>query len=253
MKTSNIVFIHGWASGPYVWLYQASYFKDKHKVHAPSLFGYGPGFAARPFSGSLFDCMVKDISDFILKNKLDNVCLVGWSLGGMVSLKVAADLKDKINRLVLIGTTPKFAQSPDFQHAVSRDMIKKIHNRMKKDFNGTLDWFYKFCFSSNERSRNEFSHIIKILGDFIEPMDKGVLLAGLELLMELDVRHILDEIKIPSLLIHGGQDRVCLPAAVELLAGLMKNSRSCLIENAGHAPFLTQPEKVNSLIEDFIS
>ena len=230
------MFVHGWASGPYVWLHQVSFFKDSHNVHTPHL-----GIDS------------KSVSDFIIKNKLDDITLVGWSLGGMVSIKLSAELKGRITRLVLIGTNARFTQSADFEHGINRQVVEKIYNRMQKDFQGTLDWFYKFCFSSNERSRNEYSHIIKLLGDFITPLDPATLLKGLELLMDLDVRHHLASISVPTLIIQGGQDRVCPVSASEFLSKNIKGSRVRVFENAGHAPFLTEPENVNKLIEGFIS
>lgn len=257
MKTKHIIFIHGWATGPYVWLYQVSYFKDKGSVHTPELIGYGkkrlPASAAGTAKSELaiFDYMAKDISEFIVGKKLDNVCLVGWSMGGMVSLKVTSDLKDKVSRLILIGTTARFVRSAGFKWAVSRQIVEKIYNRMETDFDATLKWFYKFCFSSHERSRNEFGEVLKLLGDFITPFNRETLLLGLKLLMELDITHLLGDITTPSLIIHGENDPVCPPQAAEFLGKRLKNSKVKLIKKAGHAPFLTAAGKVNALIEDF--
>ena len=196
--------------------------------------------------------MVDDLGNFIVDKKLDNVCLVGWSLGGMVSLKLAATLKGRIGRLVLIGTTVRFVQSGDFKAAVPKDIVKRIHDRMKKDFEGTLKWFYRFCFSPHERSRGEFGEVLKLLGDFITPLNAPALLAGLELLMELDIRHVLADITAPTLIIHGADDRICPPQAADFLKNGLKDSRVRLLKEAGHAPFLTAPGEVNGLIEKFI-
>ena len=185
-----------------------------------------------------------NIKDFIVTNKLDDICLVGWSFGGMVSMQLAAQLKGKVSRLVLIGAPARFTQ---------KAVMEKIYNRMQADFQGTLEWFYKFCFSSNERSRNEFGEIMKLLGEFIPPFDADELLAGLRLLMKLDVRDLLGRIAVPTLIIQGSKDKVCPPEEAEFLAKKIKNARVSIIDNAGHAPFLTQPDKVNALIEEFIS
>lgn len=233
-KSKNIIFIHGWASGPYVWLHQVSHFKNKHRVHAPRITDYA------------------GIKDFILKRDSGEVCLIGWSLGGVVSLKLAGELKGRIKNLVLIASTPRFTSTEDFKCAIPRQIVEKIHSRVKTDLAGTLDWFYKFCFSPHERSRNGFADIAKIAGDFIEPVNQNILLEGLKFLMETDLRHTLKDIDMPVLVIHGDQDRVCPPEAGRFLTRNIKNARMHLIENTGHAPFLTQPEKVNRLIEEFI-
>jgi len=217
-----------------VWIHQVSHFKDKHKVHTPELIDKN------------------NIKDFIVKNGLKDICLVGWSLGGMISLKLATELKDKIRHLVLIDTTPRFVQSEDFQCAISKNTIEKIHSRIKTDVNATLEWFYKFCFSPNERSRSGFSEILKITGDFVAPVNQDTLLSGLKFLMQTDLRPDLAGIDMPVLIIHGDQDRVCPPDAARFMAGNIKNAKLAIIENAGHVPFITQPENVNALIENFI-
>jgi len=216
-------------------MHQVSYFKDKHSVHTPELIDKN------------------NIKDFIINSGLDDICLVGWSLGGMVSLKLATELKSKIRHLVLIDTTPRFVQSEDFQCAISKDVVEKIYNRIKIDLSGTLGWFYKFCFSPNERSHSGFSEILKIAGDFMAPVEEDTLLNGLKFLMETDLRHDLSGIDVPVLIIHGDQDRVCPSGAAHFMAKNIKNAKLAIIENTGHAPFITQPESVNVLIEEFIS
>jgi len=257
MKSENIIFIHGWASGPYAWFNQASFFKKKFNVYTPGLLGYGRkdasalGSSSDISSSDMFANMAGDIKNFINENKLRDICLVGWSLGGMVSLKLAAELKDKINHLVLIGTTPRFVKSEDFKCAVSKELVDKIYNNMKKDFSGTLKWFFRFCFSSNERARNEFGEVLKVLGDVVVPLNQNTLLTGLKMLTDLDITYLLDDVKVPSMIIHGRDDRVCPPEAAQFLAKRL-NAKLNFIEKAGHAPFLTQPGKVNALIENFI-
>ena len=250
MKTKNIIFIHGWASGPYVWIHQASYFKDRCAVHTPELIGYGK---RRLVKGDAFGLMVKDIKDFINQRKLEDICIAGWSMGGMVSLKLAADLKTSVRRLILISTSARFVQTDDFKYGVSKAVLQKIHRRMRSDFQGTLQWFYKFCFSAHERSQNEFSEALKLLGDFITPLNMDTLLRGLELLMDFDMRHLLEDITAPTLLIHGRDDRICPPEAAAFLAKRLKKAKVKIVDKTGHAPFLTMPKKVNTLIEDFIS
>ncbi len=256
MKGKNIIFLHGWASGPHVWLQQVSFFKDKYSVYTPALLGYSgrelPAGNKELKDLGVFDCMVEDICDFIVDRGLRDICLVGWSLGGMVSLKIASKMSDRISRLVLIGSAHRFIQSQDFECGISQKVVEKIYSRMDTDFKSTLEWFYSFCFSSHERSRNESNNIIKLLGDLISPLDKDVLLAGLKALMYVDLECLLEEVRMPTLIIHGRDDKVCPAPAADFLMNSLPDARLNIIEGAGHAPFLTQPGAVNNLIEDFI-
>jgi len=259
MKPKNIVFVHGWASGPYVWINQVSFFKDNYNVHTPQLLGYD---TAQPLatcinsadSGlKIFECTAKDIHAFIVEKDLNDVCLVGWSLGGMVSLKLASDLKKRISSLVLIDTTVCFVRTKNFKYGVPINVVEKIFDKMETNFKATLDWFYKFCFSSNEKSRNEYGDILKMLGDVMSPLNEEALKAGLKLLMEMDASYLLADIDMPALIIHGRHDKVCPVEAAEFMARGIKNSRLEIFETSGHAPFLTDHKKVNDLIEGFIA
>jgi pimeloyl-[acyl-carrier protein] methyl ester esterase len=67
-----------------------------------------------------------------------------------------------------------------------------------------------------------------------------------------DLRLSLKNITVPTLLIHGALDRICLPAASEYMAGSLPNSALAIIAAAGHAPFLTAKESVHKEIKKFI-
>jgi pimeloyl-[acyl-carrier protein] methyl ester esterase len=53
-------------------------------------------------------------------------------------------------------------------------------------------------------------------------------------------------ISCPVRLLHGSRDRVCPPAAAELLAEALPEVELTVWPEAGHAPFLTQPDRFRS-------
>jgi len=247
----HVVFVHGWASSPYVWYYQVDFFKDKSQVWTPELIGYGK--KALSSTNNLFDCMVDDICSFISEKKLDDICLAGWSLGGMVSLEVAKRLDKRLSSLVLMGTTAKFIQTQNFEWAISEQTISRIADRLSRNFTDTLNWFYRFMFTSKERSGKNFSKILHMLGDCIVPLDHKAVTASLKMLIKLDLRHLLKDITAPTLIIHGDKDPICPPEAAKFLQENIQNSHLELLEDCGHAPFLTYPNRVNESIGEFIT
>lgn len=248
MKT--LIFIHGWASSPYVWFYQIDFFKQRFRIWTPELTGY-EGKANS--GGNLFGLIVEDVCNFILNNDLGEIYLAGWSLGGMVSLAVASRLKYNISRLILIGSTPRFVQSEDFKWGMPEQRIIRMQERLERNFTDTLNRFYRSMFIPQERTKKGFDKILNILGDLIPPLQKASVISSLTMLFELDLRYALKDITAPTLIIHGEKDSICLPEAARFLQTNIDDSRLEFIKLSGHAPFLTSPHKVNGLIEEFIS
>jgi len=246
----NIVFVHGWASTPYIWFYQMDYFKDGYQVWAPELAGHGKKrlCADKP----PFECMVADICNMITEKGISDVHLIGWSLGGMVTLEVARRLKKDIKQLVLIGTAPRFIRSEDFALGMSEELILKIQSRLNRSFENTLNWFYRFIFTARERSGEGFKKILNMLGDFMNPLYQEDIVLALNVLLDVDLRSGLKKIDAPTLIIHGDKDPICSPEAATLLHENIKGSRLEFIKDCGHAPFLSQPKVVNDMIAGFI-
>ena len=80
----------------------------------------------------------------------------------------------------------------------------------------------------------------------------SVAVSALKALVESDLRSLLPEISVPVLLIHGADDKICLPGASEFMSSQIPGASLEILDNTGHAPFLSRPERFNSLITGFI-
>jgi pimeloyl-ACP methyl ester carboxylesterase len=74
---------------------------------------------------------------------------------------------------------------------------------------------------------------------------------GLAGLMDLDLRHALEHVPVPSLVIVGGHDRVTPPSSAVALAGALPDGRLEVIEDAGHFAMMEAHEEFNRRIERF--
>jgi proline iminopeptidase len=74
-----------------------------------------------------------------------------------------------------------------------------------------------------------------------------------ELAGSYDVRSRLAEIAVPTLVIVGGYDWVCAPAASRLLASTMPSARLVEIPEAGHFPFAEEPEAFTEAVRSFLA
>ncbi|MFA6431618.1 MAG: alpha/beta fold hydrolase [Candidatus Margulisiibacteriota bacterium] len=208
-----ITYLHGFASNPDVW-------QSQPKGYAPKL----------------------DLSD--LKKECarlggelpDNTTLVGWSMGGMLALKMALDFPNKIKSLVLVSTSPKFVAGDDYPCGLSPVILRKIRKDIKR---GGIVVFHHLAFKDD-----------RFPGKEIVSIDKAI--QELDELERIDLREALNKIKVPTLIIHGEKDEICLPSAAEYLHNRIAGSRLVILKDVWHAPQLEVPEKFNACLKEFI-
>lgn len=98
-----LVLVHGLAGRAENWLTLVPEFtRNGYKVYAPDLLGYGR--SEQPdvdYSIALEEDM---LAKFLDSQKLENPDMAGWSMGGWISLKYAADHPQRVHRLVLMDS-----------------------------------------------------------------------------------------------------------------------------------------------------
>jgi len=74
---------------------------------------------------------------------------------------------------------------------------------------------------------------------------------GLAALMEMDLRHAVQHVAVPALVLVGEQDRMTPPASSVALAGELPQGRLEVIEGAGHFPMMEAHEEFNRRLGSF--
>jgi pimeloyl-[acyl-carrier protein] methyl ester esterase len=166
---------------------------------------------------------------------------LGWSLGGFVALDAALRHPTRVAGLVLVGTTPKFVQSPDWSAGMPSDVFAGFADSLRQDYRGTLHRFLSLQAGTDEAGRALIKGLRRELFVHGEPKPEA-LTAGLSILEHGDLRVRLGQIGVPTLVLHGTHDRLAPPAAGEFLAEHIRGARFVSMAGMGHAPFLSQPE-----------
>jgi pimeloyl-ACP methyl ester carboxylesterase len=91
------------------------------------------------------------------------------------------------------------------------------------------------------------SHVVELA----ERTASEVWTDGLPLLMETDLRHAVEHVTVPALVVVGEFDRVTPPAAAIALVGALPDGRLVVVPGAGHIPILERPEEVGRELEAF--
>lgn len=238
--SSSRIFLHGWGVSSVVWADTAARLAGT----AVDLPGYGDVAAVFPYR-------VENLADALAEHIAAPVALVGWSMGGMVALALAARHPEKVARLVLVGASPAFVASTDWPHGMAPEVLAEFARSLALDYRATLSRFLSLQARGGDAAREVITQLRARLRIQVEP-SRETLAAGLELLRAVDLREQVERVVCPTLVIHGAHDTLCAPAAGAWLAGHLPHARLAAHEGAAHAPFLSHPDWFAAEVEEFL-
>ncbi|MFX0123167.1 MAG: alpha/beta fold hydrolase [Candidatus Hodarchaeota archaeon] len=230
----NLVFIHGAGGDKTQWQEQKIFFQD---------LGWGvvilslPGHGQSVSSGSLsINKCVDEIFLLITSLGLEQVSLIGHSMGGAITLQLALQNdKSLIKALVLIGTGANMYVNPI------------IFELLESDFSQALQLITKFAYDENAlvNLKQENENVMRNTGF-------RTLYEAFKACSLFDVRKEINRITTPTLIICGENDKM-MPVKYSLyLNRNIDQSKLVTIPKTGHFVFQEASNQVNKEIHDFI-
>lgn len=238
-RGAPLVLIHGWGSSTAIFDELMSRLPDCH-CHAPDLPGYGASTAAATID---LVALVKDLIDWFDALGLEKVTLLGWSLGGMIAQELAARFPQRVERLILLATTPCFVSTPDWPHGLTDTTVRALARDFKRAPTPTLANFWSLQF------QGECPPPSPLRVD----VETATALGGLELLRQVDLRCHLSAITLPTLVLHGCADVIIPIGAGRFLSDALPQAHFHEFSGCGHAPFYRAAAPVSVVIRDFLS
>ncbi len=116
-----LIIFHGFLGSLDNWKSYAKRFTNYFQVYLIDLRNHGKSPHVPGFNYSL---MSEDVKLFIQKKSLENITLLGHSMGGKVAIQVARDMPDNVNSLMVIDISPKEYQVIESKKIV--DIINQI-------------------------------------------------------------------------------------------------------------------------------
>jgi proline iminopeptidase len=205
---------------------------------------------------------VEDLDHVIGELRLDPVTIVGYSWGGLLAILYAIEAaagrtRHRPTRLVLIDPAPVTrAYREDFEREFLRRQSDAAVGKLRADLA-----------SSGLRERDPDAYRqrafeLSVAGYFADPaathdltpfrVTGRVQQSVWESLGQYNLLAPgqLDSIVVPTLIVHGRQDPIPL-ASSEAAANAM-GAQLVVIENAGHVPYVEQPQALFTAVRDFL-
>lgn len=228
----DLVLVHGWGMHAGIWGDLPNQLAAHFRVTTLDLPGHGRSHDA------LCESTLTAFTDAVVNVIPASAIWLGWSLGGLIALDAARRYPERVAKLVLVSTTPKFVQAADWPHAVEAEVFAGFARSLARDYRATLLRFLSLQIGGNDNTRTLLKTLRTQIFEYGEPQAQS-LAAGLTILQQTDLRASLAQIHKPALIVHGSHDRLAMPAAGEYLAAHLKGARLWRIAGAGHTPFLS--------------
>jgi pimeloyl-[acyl-carrier protein] methyl ester esterase len=239
-----LVLIHGWGLHGGIWKSTAEILASSYEVYSVDLPGHGR--SAMPED----TYSLQQLALAVMAVVPANASWLGWSLGGLVA-QAAASSGAAIERLLLVGATPRFVQENEWPHAMATEVLQGFSDELARDYRATLNRFLAIqCMGSN-RAREELKVLRAQLFAHGEPALEA-LQGGLNILSETDMRPALAGIRQQTLWLHGERDMLVPVAAAKEGVEMMPDARLARIQGAGHAPFLSHTDEFLNGIKAFL-
>lgn len=245
MGNKKIVFVHGNSLSSKLFDKQ---FEDEKLLAEYELIRFDlPGFGK---SNHAFDYSVYSLpgfsrvfKEFYQRLVIGNAILVGNSLGGHLILETIDGLNDV--KGVVINGTPPFAIPP-------AENVFLPHPAINLFFQGKHTSQELDVLVGSLLHNNEFASLVK---DEIGKSDssfRNVWMANFQQYLPKDEIEVVKNLAIPIAVLHGGKEKLINLEYLKTVPfkNLWKN-KVVLINNAGHLPFLEQPQSYNDCLLGF--
>jgi pimeloyl-[acyl-carrier protein] methyl ester esterase len=245
-----VVLVHGWSMSSRALGGLARSLAPSRRALALDLRGHGASSA--PVDGYAVEDHARDLAAWMERLDLDGAALVGWSMGAQIALEALPAVERRVDRLVLMSMTPRFTAAPDWPHGLPESTVRALALRLERGPERTLRRFFDGMFAPDELEPGRLDDLAaEILagGPSVAPVAAR---RGLDALVAADQRDRLPSVRVPTLLVHGDRDAICLPAASAHAEARIARARRCVLSGAGHAPHLSRPAAVLDLLRGFV-
>lgn len=237
-----VVFLHG-ATG-LVWDEFLNGLARRFTVYAPEHPGTTPG---DPHGIDPLD----DLWDLVLAYDelfdalgLDAPAVVGHSFGGMVAAELAATLRRRVSKLVLInalGLWRDDAPIPNFMVMTPNELVPLVVADQSSPVATALLAPPDFESDAGQTALIQSTWSLACTGKFIWPLpDRGL-------------RKRLHRVTAPTLVLWGHRDQLARSVYAEEFGRRIPGARVEVLENAAHLPHLEQPERTLELVTEFLA
>jgi proline iminopeptidase len=222
----------------------------------------GSSSSPDPFRYGLAD-YAADVEALRIQLGLEKLILLGHSHGGFVAQQYALDYPHGLSRLILANTAPSLVeaagrlvaamekrQGEPWYHAAREAFEKQWTGQFKtgRELGELVAAELPLYFREWNEAARRYGAMFQGISVNVDP----VMHFNLVEVPTLDIRPRLPEIRVPTLVLTGGDDFICDVESARQMAALIPDSELCIMEGCGHFTFIDNPELFRETVRRFV-
>jgi non-heme chloroperoxidase len=249
-----VILISGWPLSKEMWEYQIDDLVNSgHRVIAYDRRGFGK--SSQPWDGYDYDTLADDLKAIIDHLELEDVTLVGFSMGGGEVVRYFSRHGGlHVSSIVLIAAvTPYMLKTESNPDGVPQEAFDTMSDQLKNDRINFLDEFGKIFFGIGPLSKPLSTPLLEYYRTLCAVASPRATAACAKAFSSTDFRSEMKLISVPALIIHGDEDKtVPIDATGKQSAKAIPDSTFIVYEGAPHGLFYTERKKLNADLVNFL-
>jgi pimeloyl-ACP methyl ester carboxylesterase/DNA-binding CsgD family transcriptional regulator len=174
--------------------------------------------------------------------------LLAWSEGGPASLLFARWAPERVAALMLVGTSARFTAAADYPEGIPRDILELFIDAMRQDWGTGVGFeLYAPNMADDARMRSWWASYQRFASS------PGAVAASLRMHLDVDVRHVLPDIAVPTLIMHRTYDMLVPVECARYTAARVTGARYLEQPGEDHMYWLGDQDGTLSAIRDFLA
>jgi class 3 adenylate cyclase len=178
----------------------------------------------------------------------DRAALFGFSEGGNLSTLYSATYPQRTTALILFGAFAKRVRSPDYPWAPTAEQRHELCERVEREWGRGMDLEHYVPSKLHDEA-----FMRRLTAYFRSAASPGAAVALLRMNSDIDVRHVLPAIHVPTLVMHRAGDRSVNIEEGRWMAGQIPEARFVELPGEDHMPWVGDQDAILDEVQEFLT
>ena len=248
----DLVLVHGWASNIEIYLEEPAFarFVSRLTSFARLILFDKPGTGLSDRVGDMpsLEVRMDDVRAVMDAVGSERAALFGVSEGGAMCALFSATYPQRTTALIMHGSFPRRIRAADYPFGLTKEQMQAWIATMRREWGGPVGLAERApSMVGDERFTQWWGRMLRMSAS---PAGIAALMA---MNAEIDIRHILPAIRVPTLLLHSSHDLAIELGTSRYMSERIPGARLVELLGPDHLPWLSDADVVLGEVEEFLT